>query len=228
MTHYTIHDLPCDDRPREKLLTHGADSLSNSEALAIIIGSGMRGKTVVQLAQELIASFGSMDALADATVDELKRVKGMGTAKAVQVKAAFSLAKRVQRSGGGEKPRIDTPKRAYELLRDELEGEKRECVIGLLLDVRNAVIGKEQISVGTLSESLVHPREVFYPAIRHGAAGMILAHNHPSGDPSPSPEDFQVTKTLIDAGKLLGIPLHDHIIVGKGRYISLRERGVQF
>lgn len=225
---YTILDLPIDDRPREKLLTQGTETLSSSELLAIIIGSGMRGKTVLQLSQELLVTFGSLDALADASVQELRQVKGMGTAKAVQVKAALGLAKRLRRTASQERIRIDSPSHAYALLRDSLEGETRECVLGLMLDVKNGVIATEKISMGTLSESLIHPREVFYPAIRHKAAGMILAHNHPSGDPTPSPEDYQVTRSLIDAGKLLGIPLHDHLVLGRDSFVSLRQRGLSF
>lgn len=227
-TFYTIHDLPDEDRPRERLLRLGPEGMATAELIAIVLGSGMRGKSVIQLAQELIAAFGSLANLSKATVQELCQVKGVGPAKAIQLQAAFTLGMRAQSQQAPKRIQIEHPSQAYQLLSPSLEHEQRECVVALLLDSKGGVIATERVSIGTLSESLIHPREVFYPAIRHKAAGMILAHNHPSGDPTPSPEDYQVTKQLIEAGQLLSIPLHDHLVIGAGSYVSMRQRGLDF
>lgn len=228
MSGYSIQNLPQGERPRERLMLHGPESMATSELLAIILGSGMKGRSVLQLSQELIAHFGSLERLAEATLEELKQIKGIGHAKALQLKAIFGLGLRISRQSIGPKYRIENPLHAYNLVKEELEGEKREIFIVILLDVKGCVICHKVVAIGTLSNSLVHPREVFHPAIRHSAASMILVHNHPSGDPTPSKQDREVTKMLIDAGKLMGIPVNDHIIVGKGNYVSLRQEGVCF
>lgn len=226
MSCYTIHDLPCEDRPRERLMAYGADGMATAELIAIILGSGMRGKSVLQLSQELLTQFGSLSQLAEASLAELCQVKGMGQAKAVQLKAAISLGLRTGREPRPPRLQIEHPKQAYELLRSGMENETRECVVAALLDARSRLIRTEQISVGTLTESLLEPRNLFLPAIRHQAASIILAHNHPSGDPSPSPDDIRITKSLIEAGKLMEIPVQDHLIIGHGRFVSLRQRGL--
>jgi len=225
---YTIHHLPVDERPRERLMRYGSESISTTELLAIILGSGMRGKTVLQLSQELLSCFGGVKGIAEATVEELCQIKGLGVAKAVQLKAAFSLGIKAAACSESPKFRIDNPIHAYHLVKDELEHEKRELFVVILLDTRGCVICHNVVAIGTLSQALVHPREVFYPAIRHKAASVILAHNHPSGDPTPSKYDIEVTESLVEAGKLIEIPIQDHLIIGRNSYTSLRQKGIQF
>lgn len=225
---YSIHSLPVDERPRERLYNRGAEALSNSELLAIILGSGMRGKSVIQLSQELLSKFGGLEQLAEATIEELCEVKGLGRAKAIQLRALVSLAGRLSQKTQSVKMKIDHPQSAYNLVRDELESQKKEVFSVVLMDVKGFVINRQVVSIGTLSHSLIHPREVFYPAVRHKAASILLAHNHPSGDPTPSKEDIQVTEKLIEVGKMMGIPVRDHIIVVRDRFTSLRQEGLVF
>jgi len=222
-TTFTMRDLPAEERPREKLLKNQSESLSIIELIAIVLGSGTKERPVLQLAQEIVAHFGSLQNLSRATVQELCQIKGIGPAKAIQLMAAFNLGIRLSKELVPERVRVAHPIHAYRLVKDEIEDETREHLIVILLDVKGYVITHQQISVGTLTQSLVHPREVFYPAIRHKAASIVLAHNHPSGDPTPSQQDITVTKELVEAGKLMGIAVQDHIIVGKGRYISMRQ-----
>jgi DNA repair protein RadC len=225
MAQYSIEQLPLEERPRERLMRAGAESLSTAELVAIILGSGSKEKSVLELAHELIARFGGVRQLADATLSELMEIKGMGCVKALQLKAALNLGMRVSKQVAQSKYQIDHPLHAYNLLKDELQFEKRERFIVILQDVKGRVICHEMVSVGTLSQTLVHPREVFYPAIRHKASSVIVAHNHPSGDPTPSPQDVALTQTLVEAGRLISIPLQDHLIIGDNRYISLRQLG---
>jgi len=228
MSAYSIKSLPAEERPRERLMRHGPESMSTAEILAAILGSGTKGKNVLDLAQEIVVRFGTLERLSEATVPELQQIHGLGQVKAIQLKAALSLGVRLKRETVGAKYHIDHPVHAYHLVKDQLENEKREVFLVILLDSKGCVIRDEVISIGTLSSSLVHPREVFYPAIRHKAASIILVHNHPSGDPTPSPQDFEVTETLVEVGGVVGIPVHDHIVVGKGSYCSLRQKGARF
>lgn len=225
---YTIQHLPCEERPRERLARFGADSMSIVELLAIILGSGTKETPVLHLAQKVIAQFGTLQKLSEATINELCEVKGIGPAKAIQLKAALTLGTRASKQDVSLKYPIENPRHAYNLIKQGLEHETRELFLIVLLDVKNCHISTEIVSIGSLSKTIVHPREVFYPAIRHKAASVLLAHNHPSGDPSPSPQDLELTETLVKTGELLGIPVHDHIIVGKSKYISLREKGISF
>lgn len=229
LSSFSIKSMPESERPRERLARQGPDGLSNAELLAILLGSGMRGKSVLQLAQELLIQMGSLDKLSQSSLAELQSIQGLGPAKALQLTALFALARRLS-----EAPHINLQepivhaKQAYHLVRHQLERETRELFIVLLQDVRRRLICTEVIAVGTLSQVAVHPREVFYPAIRHKAASLIVAHNHPSGDPSPSPQDRHLTTTLIETGRLLGIHVTDHLIIGHGTFISLRESGICF
>lgn len=227
-TRYSIHHMPEEDRPRERLVRHGPEALATSELLAIILGSGTSKVPVMQLAQEIVLRFGSAQGLAAASIEELCKINGLGLAKALQLKAAFSLGMRIARQVPTTRFRIEHPVHAYNLIKDELQNEKRELFITILQDVKGFAISHHTISVGTLSSTLVHPREVFHPAIRHHAASIIIAHNHPSGDPTPSPQDYSVTQTLVRAGKLIGIPVNDHLIIGCQGYTSLRQQGVEF
>lgn len=225
---YSIQHLPATERPRERLLKHGSDAMTVAELIAIILGSGMKGMPVLQLAQEIIARFGADQQLADATIEELCTIKGLGMAKALQLKAALSLGVRVAKNSGPRKVKIDGPEHAYQAIKEQLEHEPQELVAVLLLDVKCNLICNQIVAVGTLSNALVHPREIFYPAIRHHASSLILAHNHPSGDPTPSKQDIELTEALVESGQLIGIPINDHIIIGKQKYVSLRQHGVKF
>lgn len=225
---YSLQQLPLQERPRERLRRYGAEAISSAELIAIILGSGIKGKSVLTLAQELLARFGSLKALSEASLEELCECRGLGKAKASQLKAAFCLGIKATNHPTPPKYRISHPVHAYQLVKEELETEKQELFIVILQDLKGCVICHEIVAIGTLSEVLVHPREVFYPAIRHKAASLILAHNHPSGDPTPSKEDFHLTQNLIAMGKMMDIPVQDHLIIGQACYTSLRQQGVVF
>lgn len=228
ITNYSLHQIPEDQRPRERLKRQGPEALSTAELVAILLGSGIQGKSVLMLAQELVNRFGSLKALSEATIAELREIKGLGETKAIQLKAAFSLGAKAASQINPPKFKITNPVHAYNLLKEELENEKREIFVCILQDVKGYVISHEVVAIGSLTESAIHPREVFYPAIRHKAASIIIAHNHPSGDPTPSDADYETTRALVTAARCIGIPIHDHIIIGQQKYVSLRQLGVQF
>ena len=218
----TIKDLPKVERPREKLIKYGPEKLSNSELLAILLRSGKKGENVVELANKILKRFRA-DKLPYLTFDELKDYPGLGPAKACEIVACFELGKRLLK---GKKARIYlSPKEVWEELKDIRDNKKEHFVI-FYLDSRNQEIKREIISVGSLNASLVHPREVFEPTVRNLAAQIILAHNHPSGDPEPSEDDITITKRLIEAGKIMGIEVVDHIIVVKNGFFSFKEKGL--
>jgi DNA repair protein RadC len=223
-----MQQVPEEDRPRERLLRHGPDSLSSAELIAIILGSGTKSTPILQLSHEIITRFGTVKRLAEATVEELCEIKGIGPAKAIQLRASLSLGLRASNGILPVKKKILNPTDAYKLLKGELEHEKRELFVTILIDVKGYVINHQIVSIGTLSSAPIHPREVFYPAIRHKAASIVLAHNHPSGDPTPSQEDYDITKMLVDAGALMGIGVNDHIIIAEQGFVSLREKGLKF
>jgi DNA repair protein RadC len=221
---YSVRNLPEAERPRERLMRYGAETLSASELIAIILGSGTKNAPVLQLAQQIVARFGCLQKLAEATVEELCQIKGVGTAKAIQLRAAFNLGLRASRHAIAPKYKIEHPVHAYHLVKDELVSEKRELFIIILQDAKGCVIGHHVVAIGTLTHAPVHPREVFYPAIRHKAASLILVHNHPSGDLTPSKQDHDLTKKLIEVGRLVGIPVNDHLIVSELGYLSFRQK----
>lgn len=223
--HYSIQQLPAAERPRERLQRYGPEAISTVELIAIVLGSGTKNKPVLRLAQEIMVRFESLKGISEATIEELCEIKGLGVAKAIQIKSALSLGLRASRQAVTDKYRIENPAHAYHLIKEELENEKRELFVVILQDVKGYLISHHVVGIGTLSNSLVHPREVFYPAIRHKASSIILAHNHPSGDPTPSQQDIYVTKLLVDAGKIIGIPVNDHLIIGIQKFISLRQDG---
>lgn len=229
---YMIADLPERDRPRERLAQFGADVMTDSDLLAILLRSGPRGCSTIDLARQLLAHFdGRLDQLALAEVNELRKVKGIGPAKAAEMKACFTLARRLAQRVEPANQKLNAASLVAEYLYDIYHGMKQEEVRVILLDTRNQLISNRLVTRGTLTASQVHPREVFRPAIREAAARIILAHNHPSGDPSPSKQDIEVTKTVYDAGEIIGIPLVDHVIVGskadhgQAYYTSLRQLG---
>jgi len=221
-----VKQLPEIERPRERMLMFGIEALSAVELLAILLGSGMRGKSVIALAQELLAHFGSLKEVAQASCEDLCQIKGLGKAKAIQLKAAFCLSGRLQRETFTSKCPLTTPEAAFHWVKGFLAHQKKEVFGVILQDVKGHAFKWEVISIGTLTQTLVHPREVFNPAIRHRAASIIVAHNHPSGDPTASPADIHLTRQLVRASRSVGIPIHDHLIVTESSYISLREKGV--
>ena len=209
-------------------MRHGPEVLSSIELIAIILGSGTKGKSVLFLAQELFSHFGSLTRLQEASIEDLCQVKGLGKAKAMQLKAALSLSFRMGREKTATHEKLDSPLRAYLWVRDFIVHEKKEVFGVILLDARVGAYRWEVVSIGTLTQTLVHPREVFYPAIRYLAASMILVHNHPSGDPTPSPEDSDLTRLLVTVSRSMSIPILDHLIVTKKGFISLKESGFSF
>ncbi len=214
-----IKDLLKIDRPREKLLKYGVNKLSTAELLAIILGSGAKGENVVGVAKKVLNKINTED-LDKVTLKNLTFIKGIGLIKASQIIACIELGKRILK--GKKAIFVMSPKEIFLELKD-IRGSKKEYFVTFYLDIRNQIIRKETISIGTLNASLVHPREVFEPAIRNLAAQIILAHNHPSSDPQPSSEDLEITKKLIESGKLLGIEVIDHVIVCETEYFSLKE-----
>ncbi|MGE5705050.1 MAG: RadC family protein [Clostridia bacterium] len=214
-----------EDRPRERLLRLGAQALSDAELLAIMLRTGTERESAYQLSQRLLASFQDLRGLTQATQDELVTIKGIGPVKAIELQAAFELGRRQMGNIVGKRPVIRLPRDVADLMMPEMSALTQEHFVCLFLNTKNQVIGKQTIFVGSLDASIVHPREVFKEAIKRSSASVICLHNHPSGDPTPSREDISVTKTLMGAGELVGIALLDHVIIGDGRYISLKEQG---
>jgi DNA repair protein RadC len=224
---FTIHDLPLSERPRERLQKLGVEALSAQEILAVILGRGVAGESVMVTAQRLLSQFGNLKGIADASVEELSQVRGIGLAKAAQIKAAFELSSRLEGyAEAGDKPVVKTPEDVNSLMRGRLRGKKKEHFLALLLDTRNQLIKVAEISVGSLDTSIVHPREVFKEAISASAASVIFVHNHPSGDPEASEDDLRLTKRLAEAGELVGIEVLDHIIIGDKKFLSLKREGL--
>lgn len=223
-----IRDMAAHDRPRERLLQVGAQAVSTVELLAIILRTGTGGENVLRLAERLLIHFGDLAGLARATITELQAVRGIGRVKAIEIKAALEVGRRLLAAAPQERPKVTSPADAANLLMSEMMFLEQEHLRLILLDTRNFVLRTPTIYKGSLNTSLVRIGELFRAAIRENAAAMIIAHNHPSGDPSPSPEDVNVTRQLVQAGKLLSIDVLDHIVIGRQRFVSLKERGLGF
>lgn len=224
----TIKELPINDRPRERLVRLGPGALSTTELVAIIFRTGVGGESALLLAGRLLAHFGGIAGLARASLSQLTAERGVGVAKAAQLQAALELGRRMTLAAPEERPQIRSPGDAAMLLVHEMGHKEQEHFRALFLDTRNRVLGSELIYKGSLNQSQVRIGEVFREAVRRNCAAIIVAHNHPSGDPSPSPEDVAVTRDLVTAGKLLGIDVLDHLVIGHQRWVSLRERGLGF
>ena len=224
----TIKNWPAEDRPREKLLTKGAQALSEAELLAIILrnGDAGSGKSALDHARGLLHEFGGLKGIEEASPGELARVKGIGPAKVAQIKACLEIARRI----GGQKWETGQPLRSsedvYHHFRENLGREMRELFYVVLLNNKNRKIREVKISEGSLTASLVHPREVFNPVIRESAAAVIFVHNHPSGDPAPSPEDVDITRRLKEVGDVMGVRVLDHVVIGHDRFFSFNDKGM--
>ncbi len=222
----TVRDLPVSERPRERLQRLGVAALSQQELVTCVLGRGGGGESVLVTTQRLFQQFGSIAGIANASLEELAQLRGIGLAKAVQLQAAFALGKQVTTVTTDDPRDVTDAASALAIVEPRLRNQPTEQVIAVLLDTKHRLIRVATIASGSLNASLIHPREVFHEAIRARAAALILAHNHPSGDPTPSPEDLTLTEQLVAAGHLVGIPLLDHLIVGRSRSISLVQEGV--
>jgi DNA repair protein RadC len=226
-----LKDQPASERPRERLVAQGADALSQAELIAILLRTGLKGANAVEIGRQVVQKYGSLQSLAQASLEDLQTVKGIGRDKAVTLVAAFTLARKMARELRVESPVLDTPEAVANLMREDNRLRRVETFQVLLLNTRRRLIRAAEISDGTLDTLLVHPREVFEKAITAGAAAIVLVHNHPSGDPTPSEADIKVTRDLIRAGQLLKIEVLDHVIIGRATqerpkdYVSLRELG---
>ena len=227
--HPTILDLPRDERPRERLQQHGARYLNNAELIAILLRSGVKGENAINMAMRVIAEFDGLGGLARAGYADLCRLRGLNDAKSCEILAALELGRRIASLAPEERAQISCPEDGVNLVSAEMSLLTQENLVALLLNTRNQVVARRTIYIGTVNSSAVRPAEVLRPAVRENAPSIIVVHNHPSGDPTPSPEDVAVTRDLAAAGKLLGIELLDHLIIGNGgRFTSLKERGLGF
>ncbi len=220
-----MNKLPDSELPRERLQRCGAEALSLGELLAILLVTGTQGKSVLMLAQELVAHFGGLLGLLDASIEELIAIKGIGSAKAIQLHAAFALARRAQKASCQNKILLDSVEVAVGMARQEIAHYKQEVLLVMLRDAKARFIHSEKIAMGTLSEVMIHPREVFYPAVRYKAHSLILAHNHPSGDPTPSKADVEMSQLLMHSSRVMGIDVVDHLIIGSDNFISMKRQG---
>jgi len=223
-----IKEMPSGERPRERLMNYGAGALSNAELLAIILRSGMKGQNVLELAQALLAKFGGLGGLARASTAQLADVKGIGDTKTTQVKAALELGKRLSLTMPEDSPQIKSPQDVANLFMAEMTFLEQEHLRVLLLDAKSRVLTTHSVYVGKLDGVDIRIADVFREAVRRGSAALVVVHNHPSGDPTPSAEDVRVTKQMKQAGDMLGIDVLDHVIIGGNRYVSLKERSLGF
>ena len=221
----TVKELPLDDRPREKLLLRGAQSLSDAELVAILLRTGRKGKSVIEIARELISSEGNLAMLATKTVDSLQKISGIGKDKAATIAAAFELSRRIlSQPKWFSNKKITSPQDVAEIFIPILRDDNKEKFIVVCLNSANKIIKHETISVGNLNSSVVHPREIFKVAIDNSSASIILIHNHPSGNPEPSNEDIRITKKIVETGKIMDIPVFDHLIIAGETYTSFIEK----
>lgn len=221
-----IKDLPESERPRERLFRYGSEMLSNVELLAILLGSGSKRENIMSLSSRIIHNNGGLNGIMESTLEDLININGIGKAKAAKLLAVVELSKRFRSFRDGDSYKICNSKDAAMLVMKEMKLLKQENLMVIMLNTKNVVISVKRVFIGSLNSSIVHPREVFNDAIKKSSASIIICHNHPSGDPSPSNEDIKVTYRLKECGELLGIQLIDHLIIGNGKYISLKEKGI--
>lgn len=221
----TLKDVPKEDRPRERLLRLGSMYLSNQELLAILLISGTREETVMDLANRVLMHFEGLKLLTDATIEELTAIKGIGPAKGVMLLAAIELGKRMNEYKPNDRFIVRSPEDGAEFVMEEMRTLKQEHFVTLFLNTKNQIIHQQTIFIGSLNASIVHPREIYREAVKRSAASIICVHNHPSGDPTPSQEDIHVTRRLVESGKMIGIELLDHLIIGDRTFVSLKEKG---
>ncbi len=225
---YRITDLHASDRPRERLASLGPQALSNAELIAILLRVGVKGENAVSVAQRLLNKFGGLQGLHRAPFEELKKQRGIGEAKAAQIKAAIELGRRLTLESPEERPSINSPADAAALVAYEMSALEQEHLRVMLLDRRNHVLDIVEIYKGSVNSSQIRVGEIFKEAIRRNASALIVIHNHPSGDPTPSPDDVAVTRAIVQAGKLLDMEVLDHMVIGQGKWVSLKERGLGF
>ncbi len=219
-----ILDMQKDERPRERLIKRGASALSDSELLAVILRTGSRKENAINLSQRILSQY-NIKQLSQANVTQLMGIYGIKEGKAAQITACFEIARRLESFNEEVKPKINTPEDVYRLIYPRMREQKKECFIELCLDTKNQIIKEDTISVGSLNANIVHPREVFKTALAESAAHIIVVHNHPSGDPAPSKEDIEITRKLVETGKIMGIDVLDHVIIGDKRHFSMKEAG---
>jgi len=221
-----ITDLPESERPSERLLRYGPETLSNAELLAVILRCGTKKENIITLCSNLLQKSGGLNGLLSITSEEIINIHGFGSAKAAQIISISEIYRRFKSYKSGEEYKITQPKDAADFVMEEMRNLKQERLRVIMLNTKNLVLSVKDVSIGSLNSSIVHPREVFCEAIKKNSASIIICHNHPSGDATPSSEDINVTKRLKECGKLIGIDLLDHIIIGDGKYISLKEKGI--
>ncbi|MEH7074207.1 MULTISPECIES: RadC family protein [Bacillaceae] len=220
-----IRDFPQDERPRERFIQHGPQSLSNHELIAILLRTGTKDESVLQLSNRLLTHFEGLRLLKAATLEEMTEIKGIGSAKAIQILAAVEIGRRIANLDYKDRYVIRSPEDGAKYVMNDMRFLSQEHFVCMYLNTKNQVIHKQTIFIGSLNASIVHPREVFREALKRSAASIIAAHNHPSGDPAPSREDIEVTKRLVECGKIIGIDLLDHLIIGENKFVSLKEKG---
>lgn len=221
-----ITDLPCNERPRERIIRYGAAGLSNSELLAVVLRCGTKSENIINLCNRLLKETGGLNGLFDLSSEEFMKIRGIGAAKAAQLLSIAELTKRFKSFKSGDEIKIKSPGDAADILMEEMRYLKEEHLKVILLNTKNIVISIKDVSIGSLNSSIVHPREVFIEAIKKSSASILICHNHPSGDPTPSNEDIGITRRLKECSKILGIVMLDHLIIGNGTYISLKEKGI--
>ncbi len=233
---FTVRDLPKSERPRERLIKHGADTLSSAELIALILNTGIKGESVIMMSQKILMQFGSLKGIMESSLEDLKQVKGLGEVKATKLMASLAIAKKLigEIKISDEKKETDrkkynavtSPDELYKIIKEKITNFSKEHFYVISLDARNNFIAIDEISVGTLTASIVHPRETFESAIKRHAAHIIIAHNHPSGETDPSEDDLKITKRLVDSGKIMGIEVLDHLIITKNNYLSFKEKSL--
>ncbi|MDM5330844.1 DNA repair protein RadC [Neobacillus sp. CF12] len=220
-----IRDFPQDERPRERFIQNGPESLSNHELIAILLRTGTKDESVLQLSNRLLTNFEGLRLLKAATLEEMTEIKGIGQAKAIQVLAAVEIGRRIANLNYNDRYVIRSPEDGANYVMNDMRFLSQEHFVCLYLNTKNQVLHKQTIFIGSLNASIVHPREVFREALKRSAASIICLHNHPSGDPAPSREDIEVTKRLVECGKMIGIDVLDHLIIGENKFVSLKEKG---